>query len=86
LDIHNEYAFLEPRDIIQVASSGTKQETAFAALTHRFECPVSKLSERQQHLQWELQERLGRKPDSAEIVRVLEVKIVYEGELDQTRI
>jgi len=84
-DIDNEYAFLEPRDVIQVASSGTKQETAFAALTHRFKCPVSKLYERHPHLQWELQERLGRVPDLAEIVHVLELKLVYEAELDQAR-
>jgi hypothetical protein len=70
-DIDNEYAFLEPRDVIQVASSGTKQETAFAALTHRLKCPVSKLYERHPHLQWELQERLGRVPDLAELCTCL---------------
>jgi hypothetical protein len=85
-DIDSEYAFLEPRDVIQVASSGTKPETAFAALMHRFECPVSELHERHPHLQWELRQRLGREPDPVEIVHVLELKIVYETELDQARI
>jgi hypothetical protein len=81
-DIRNEYAFLKPRDVIQVVSSGTKQETAFAALTHRFECSVSQLYERHPELQWELRQRLGREPDPAEIVHVLELKIAYKIELD----
>ena len=59
-EIGDEHAFLKPRDVIQVVSSGAKQETAFAELTHRFECPVSELHERHPHLQWELQQGLGR--------------------------
>jgi restriction endonuclease len=85
LDGANEYAFLKPRDVIQVASRGTKQEPAFAALTHRFECSVSEFYEQDPHPLWELQQRLGREPDPAEIVHVLELKIVYEAELDQAR-
>jgi hypothetical protein len=77
-DIRNEYAFLKPKDAIQVVSSGTKQETAFAALTHRFECSVSQLYERHPELQWELQKRFGREPDPAEIVHVLELKIALQ--------
>jgi hypothetical protein len=30
-----------------------------------------------------LQQRLGREPDPAEFMRVLELKIVYEHELDR---
>ena len=82
-DIGNEYAFLKQRDLIQLPSSGTKQEPpAFAAVTHRFECPLSEFEE---HMRWELQRRLGREPNPAEIVHVLELKIVYEFELDQAR-
>jgi hypothetical protein len=83
-DIDNEYAFLKPRDVIQIASSGTKQQTIFAELTHRFVCPVSELYE-QPHLSWDLQQRFGREPDPAEIVHVLELKIAYEAELNETR-
>jgi hypothetical protein len=83
-DIGNEYAFLKPRDVIQITSSGTKEETCFVALTHRFKCPVSEFNEQHPHL-WELQRRLGREPDPTEIVRVLELKIVHEFELDQAQ-
>jgi hypothetical protein len=82
-DIGNEYAFLKPGDVIQVVSSGTKQETAFVGLTHRFDCLVSQFDKEDPHLQWELQQRLGREPDPAKIVHVLELKIVYESQLDR---
>ena len=77
-DTGNEYAFLKPRDVIQVASSSTKQETTFATLTHRFDCPASEFEE-ESHLKWELRQHLGREPDPAEIVHVLELKIEYGG-------
>jgi len=81
-DLSNEYAFLKPRDVIQIASSGTKQETAFAALTHRFESRVSEINQRHPELQWELERRLGPEPASAEIAHVLELKIEYGIDLD----
>jgi hypothetical protein len=82
-DIANEYPFLKPQDLILLESSGSKEETpAFAAVTHRFERPVSEFDE-QHPLLWGLKHRLGRESDAAEIMRVLELKLVYEFEIDR---
>jgi hypothetical protein len=63
-------------------SSGAKQETALAEITHRFDGAVSEFGERQPRLMWELQEHLGREPVPADVVRVFELKIVYDFELN----
>jgi hypothetical protein len=51
-------------------------------VVHRQELTVSRMLELDEHLQWGAKEQLGREPDAKETLNLLQLKLVYDFQLE----
>jgi hypothetical protein len=80
VDLDNEYAFLQPRDVIPVANTGKGDDgKTYLEVTYRFGAKLADLYEKRPHLQWEIDR--DAEVDTDRVVNILEIKLIYDFQL-----
>lgn len=82
-DLSNKYDFLKPTDAIHVSGGDEKYGKIYLEVTHRFKTTLGKLYKRNPGSKWAVEEQGGKVLSLEHEVNVLEVKQVYEHELNR---
>ncbi len=81
-DVRDEYGFLQPRDVIHVAGADDGQHKTYIAVTHSYKIKLADLFEQQPHFRWDIEKQAGREVNLDEVVNMLEIKQVYDFQLE----
>jgi hypothetical protein len=82
-DGEGKYAYLKQRDVIKLPDSRRQgDDSYYAEVVYRQELTVSRMLELDEHLQWGAKEQLNRDPEHNETLNLLQLKLVYDFQLE----
>lgn len=87
-DVDGKYAFLDQRDVIRATGTeptGAPAEERFIEITHKYQTLVKDYLSAHPERRNLIESQIGRKPDEAEKLTVLEYETVYDWQLKDNR-
>ncbi len=78
-DIDGRYGFLKQRDVVPIENAVDKNNPKhYLQITHVESLQVNDYLKKSPHLQWTIEQQVGRKPGPKEIVNIYESKKTYD--------
>lgn len=77
-DIDGKYNFLKQKDIIAIDNKDTSGTKYYLQITHTESIKVKDYLKNNAHLEWDITQQIGRKPEPEETINVHEFKKTYD--------
>ncbi len=84
-DIDGKYEFLKQRDVISIPNRDARRDNlkSFTEITYQRSLKASELIAADQRFEWEIKQQISREIDPEEEVNALQLKQVYDFQLEQ---
>lgn len=83
-NIENAHKILKQRDVVKTPDPNAQStDKKYAEVMHKRRAKVSDLLKEAPHLEWEIEQQIGRKPEADEEITVLQLQQVYDFQLER---